>query len=517
MVNKLSIDVMKIVVCYVKPYELKKYFEMNGLSREMKFSYDGFDHMFTTYELRELCGYFPGMMWKGVSVRLKSRDKMRWLKVEKLRGYTDYKYVVKNLMGCGAFLRSLDLSGCRNLVDFSFLRFCGKLGSLNLSGCQGLRDLNVLGGLNVGGLVRLGLSGCGNLRYDYEVWGEFFGRCGELRSLDLSYCGCVKSVDFLVGCLELRYVNLSFLCLLRNVDGLFLCRRLRVCIMMGCVKVENVDGLMGLRRLDVRGCGGVVGCLGGEFRRIRIFYSGERGELVENVCGSGSGERLRRLRLYNGDDESVEIGFDVNGCRFRGLRKLTLVGSFGNESICRMIWLKSLCLIDYGADLRWLEDCVWLEDLKLIRCAGRISICGLVNLGVLCVVDCANVGFGGIGKCVKLRNVVVRARIRGREHGFYEFLAECGSLRELSVDVWPGNVLRRYEGLERLDANRCEGVCLSDLVGCKRLRELDVSHVRTVMDMSVLVGGCPRLEIVRAVGSSNLRNWRFGGICVVRF
>ena len=186
MTDKLSYNVVRIVVSYIKPYELMKYFVMNDLSREMKFSYDGFDHMFTAYELKEFCKYFPNMVLKGVNVRLVAKDRMKWLRVERLKGYTDCRCVEKNLMGCGALIKSLDLSGCGNLVDLSALRFCRELRSLNLSRCLGLKDLSMLGGLNVNVLEKLELVKCCNLSYDYGMWNGFFGRCGRLRYLDIN-------------------------------------------------------------------------------------------------------------------------------------------------------------------------------------------------------------------------------------------------------------------------------------------------------------------------------------------
>ena len=304
---------------------------------------------------------------------------------------------------------------------------------------------------------------------------------------------------------------------MENVDGLVSCVKLRVCKLVGYGGKVGGSGLKRVLKLELDDFGN-DGCL-------------------DLDLDFGMFCRIKNLRLGQG----VE-GVDVTKCL--RLRKLALFRSV----VCgieKMNWLRSLILFGFFKDLRWLEGCTWLENLELNRCRSTVCVGGLVNLRTLRVIKCVYVNYVGIEKCRELGNLMLDIYVW--ESRKYDFLAECVRLRALTINFLPCNdvlgrcgelmrldlgmgmgfrdcrdvgglsVLVKCEKLEVLKLGNCYGTCVDELIGCERLRELDVSGIDCVVDIGKLIRGCPRLEVVRAVGCSNLVNFRSSRVSVVRF
>lgn len=502
MIKHLTKNIIKIVVRYVRPYELKKFFQENCLSHSMKFSYDAMDCVLSLCELRKLIDFFCNMVLEGAYVELLRDGEVKWLKVGKLRVYR----VFGSSRWCFDNLKVLNLSGCENITNLDFLSCCRRMEWLNLSGCCRLRELKGMGNLDVDVLRRLELEKCEKLVG--EDVGRIVGRFRRLRYLNLGYVN-VADVDFLGECVELRYVDLSYVMKLKNVYSLMKCRKLRVLKMIGCCRVLDMNFLE-------------------ECKRVRVLWSNRLG--MRTSWRNNGDIKLRDLYLHS---QKLDDGM----ARCEGVRNLTLKGYVWNVQYVSFRQLRSLTLIGNNdcsftmlGNCEWLNSCAQLENLKLIRCSCKISVGKLERLRELRMIKCEGIDYSGLEGCRDLSVIELCERTDSKVRRGCDFLASCVGLRALELNFWPGiYVLRGCRELVYLEFNfgfnyvnsySNEKLDLSELVmceklevlkvvgssvkiegnigGCRGLRELDVRGVECVVGLEELVGECPNLCVVRS-------------------
>lgn len=474
-------DVIRIVVTYLRPNlrELCSFFVGHKFNLNMRFTFE-LDNL-RLLELNILRN-FPNIKLKGVSVRVRAKDRLKGFELVRLKMYTLTKYVDKNLALCGSRLQFLDLSNCSKLIDLNALCFCRNLKILDLTNCVQIRMLP-LWHLHL--LEKLVLKGCVGIR-DIGVI-----KCNErLRYLSVERCHHLCDIDVLGELVELRYVNLRYTGI-KNVGVLRKCRKLRYVFLRSCelYGLEALRWCVKLRYLDVVG------------------------------CKSDDASFLNYMQLKSIGLDGDLMRLVVIGNYFVSLRRLVLTSCKDKELIHK------------------LGECVRLEELELNRCEFGVSfIRDLVRLRILRFVECWLFDGYGLSGCHELEDIEIRncGKFRNYEwltlcpklrrivivgflYGCYGMLGKCENLVCLELSHYRGDVfeeLRHLGKLERLKLGYWYPLdCMDhmDHIGdcCKyrMLKELDLSCVKRVhnnIDIGVLVG-CSSLELVRVWIGHNFR------------
>ena len=368
-------NVIGLVASYVRPSELVSFFELYGMSFDMVFmynlsdyeidmcyKYDGWDEnrceQMSLSEYNSIFGRFPNVTIVGLNLSVGNM----WHNLKDI-------------------FVELGLIRWRNL---RWLRVCGEKMAL---------DISVL-------------NGCEKLRYlilhKFVVWGEHinFGE-KSLRKLDLNGCvGVGGDINF-GNSEKLRCVRLF---LGARVGRLF-----------------GGDGMTGgreIRKLEV------YGDVPAEFKMTKL-----RSLVVHNLReGLELGSEVRDLTLEHFDGVIDVIG--------RSLRKLKVincpsVGDFGVEmmdfSRLESFEMGGICMTDFNflrgcvslrsvvisdidsiLNLDFLEGCIWVKRVHMIRCYNLIDIEQLGELNELEDVvfnECGNLRGDILNRCRNLRSV----------------------------------------------------------------------------------------------------------------
>ncbi|XP_037069936.1 F-box/LRR-repeat protein 2-like isoform X2 [Pollicipes pollicipes] len=239
--------------------------------------------------------------------------------------------------------------------------------------------------------------------------------------------------------------------------------------------------------------------------------------------------RLRELSVTRMETlQSADLAAGLAGCP--RLESFTVAGCWGTQST----FLRQL---SHCPRLREL-DLSYMPDVQAADLAACLAACP--DLEKLTVTDCMSIQSAclrQLNRCPRLRELDV-SRVRGLQGadlaaglagcpqlerltvtGFKDLqsvclrqLGCCSLLRELDLsnvlglrteDLAAG--LAGCPRLERLSVSGCDDLkstFLRQLTRCRRLRELDVSWVKTLRasDLAAVLAGCPRLERLTAEG-----------------
>lgn len=153
-------------------------------------------------------------------------------------------------------LISLDLSSCKLIDDFSFLKHCTKLTNLDLSWCD-VSDLRFL--KDCPKVTTLNLSGYRPvliLDLEEEVGLNLLKYCPELTSLNLTLSS-IHDLDFLENCPQLTTLNLMECVRIDDFSPLLFVPELKTLNLTNCLQIKDLSFLehcKGLTNLYLSGC-----------------------------------------------------------------------------------------------------------------------------------------------------------------------------------------------------------------------------------------------------------------------
>ena len=538
-------DVVRVVISYLSLYQVRNFFDAYGLEYGLKFRFRMIESC-SIYELKYMLGEFLNVIVGARICGLDCEDSFLGRCDELVLSNCRLKMfcahsALKSLVIYGENLEKLDLSRCKCLRKIR-ADCCLKLKSVDWGEMKGMKDLQ---DVNVGG--------------DVEVDEVIVNKLHKL-----SVYGKIENV-WMYG--RVRNLKLYEINDLRDFRGW---ERLRCLCLMNCGELVNIEGIGKLRNLVISGCrklnlGKMSECKG--LKSLVLYDS-----FCTNLDMLSGCEKLERLELMQGYN-LVNID-GLRGCRKLkyvklewcyklkeidvlrecvNLREIYLdyvqigwMGGMGGmegrvegiECISFLKRLKSLTLL--RVDLGDLPSCEWLEELSLEECSNMSRIGMMLSgLKILYVENNKDIGWDALSNCKELHTIVLK-NCNGLDK--WENLWKCSKLRtlkavrcyipkeffkgceikDLEIDFsygrfeafteWEGRV-----GLERVKLFRCH-LRIGMLVGCVKLREIDLNDWRDVIDVSVLAN-CPNLEIIRAINCCHLRGYEIlerKGVSVVR-
>lgn len=429
-------------------------------------------------------------------------------------------------------LKSLNLSGSKELKNLDGLPESKKLKSVDLSECEALENVDGLSGTTalskVDFLECRALQNVDGLANNAKLTRVNLEMCRSLENIDglsnganlthahFNYCESLINVDGLSQSTKLTKVDFEDCSSLENIDGLSRCTKLTGLSFQGCSSLENVDGLAKLtqlKSLDLYGCWGLQNLDGlkqcKSIGDLKLSYSlshvdgishlkglteielSECDEL-DNLKGLAGCPKLERLVVGS---EALENVDDLAQCKNLTHLSLEYCGAIKNvDGLAKCTKLTSLALANCGElqNVDGLLKCTNLTELSLESCSALGNLDGLVNLTKLKVQGWQS--YFDLDGCDALRDV--------------GGLAGCKKITELNL----GNSVREVlpSGLDKLTGLKTLYLTYSSklkhvdpLAGCAKLVSVRLNECQSLENVAGLLG-CAKLSELDLGGSKKV-------------
>lgn len=263
-----TLDVQRIIIMYLSPYQLFTFFEVEKLDRKMKFAYNlchktvcmavaqsihspNFVKYMPNdaYIAYKIWAYFPSIVMVRISISCLLFDKIG-PNLMLLQGLELHGCLQRQLCELSSIvrLRSLTLWGAQNIRDIGALSVFGELRYLAIYDCQVVRNIDFV--INCKKLKSLRIST--SFESLHDVLQNLNGLVGHkcIKHLYFSVYNELENLDALIGCDNLRTVNLRVCKRLKNIDGLLKCKLVRQIILSQCSNLTTVDPTLNCPKLE---------------------------------------------------------------------------------------------------------------------------------------------------------------------------------------------------------------------------------------------------------------------------
>lgn len=475
----VPVDILRLIVKYVGPFQIHNFFRDHGLNFDLSFSYDASKNPGLTANVHAgIFCYFPNIRLVGININFvdvwDERDifiqiglnDMRHLRKIHFGNICDFKSChFRRLiwdwpMHMLTNLRWLKMPRCVDL-DISFLKGCPKMRDLDLSQCKVVieeREDILESMVHLKRLVIEGKYWDRNVHYLNSLKKlEYFGIKDDD---DIMYCdepfdmsGLGKSER--LRCVEICAKNWS------NIVGLNECRNLRKILLIGCKMMRGMEFMSNcesLRVVHIVGCGDLWLCAIPTITELVLEECDCVGFKVRVGRGEGGDEGFERLQV-----------FEAINCR-----KLDLICLEKSKDL----------------DLLRLVNCRYLEHVdSLSSCVSLVNV-NIMNSAIL------NLNFlNGFQKLKFVR--IIDCRVQN-----IEGLRKCGNLMQLEIiSCWSVESIVPLMNCAKLEVFRLENSnvqvveVLANLAELRSLRLIGCNRIESVVALSM----CAKLGDVMIV------------------
>lgn len=250
--NTISTNILNIMLSYVKPKNLIKFFIIHKLNFNIRFQYDAYNYSMTNNELEYVFRNFPNIVVTGLNIDTIDGDLDLEISINRLKRV---KLEGKYFSCSDSFYDRCDfeamngLKACQNIVSFKIcksnvinleaLSKCKKLRTIILDSCTSLSNMNIPSEC----LRNVNIYQCYNLAYLNDIF-------ENVRYLNIVYCVSLNNIEALKKSKNLSYLQISNCKSLIDISVLENCKKLRSLCIRCCNNIELMPNLTKCKKLQ---------------------------------------------------------------------------------------------------------------------------------------------------------------------------------------------------------------------------------------------------------------------------